>query len=91
MIRKICKKCVVHGVVQGVFFRASTQRQAAACDVSGYAKNLADGSVEVLLCGTPNNVEQMLVWLHQGPPAADVSQVEIEDLPFTVINGFSTA
>lgn len=71
----ICEKCLVHGRVQGVFYRASTQQEAHRNNVSGYAKNLDNGSVEVLLCGHPDAVGHMKAWLWQGPPTAHVSDV----------------
>ncbi|MBI1424508.1 MAG: acylphosphatase [Gammaproteobacteria bacterium] len=71
----LCEKCIVHGRVQGVFYRASTQQEAQRHGVNGYARNLADGSVEVLLCGDPDAVGHMKAWLWQGPPSAHVSEV----------------
>ena len=68
----------MRGRVQGVFYRASTQQEARRNGVSGYAKNLADGRVEVLLCGHPDAVGHMKAWLWQGPPAAHVSEVICE-------------
>jgi acylphosphatase len=47
----ICLSCLVSGRVQGVWYRDSTQRQAQALGISGYARNLPDGRVEVLACG----------------------------------------
>jgi len=72
----VCYRCRVTGRVQGVFFRASTQREAQKLGVTGHAHNLADGSVEVLACGEPAAVEQLKEWLWQGPPGARVSNVE---------------
>lgn len=71
----ICEKCIVRGKVQGVFFRAATQQEAQKLGITGYAKNLADGRVEVLLCGTPDAVGHLKAWLWQGPPAAHVADV----------------
>ena len=71
----ICEKCLVHGRVQGVFYRSATQQEAQRNNVNGYAKNLDNGSVEVLLCGHPDAVGHMKAWLWQGPPAAHVSDV----------------
>jgi len=68
--------CIVRGRVQGVFFRASTQREAYRLGLSGYAHNLPDGSVEVLACGESAAVQQLCDWLWQGPPSARVTQVE---------------
>lgn len=61
--------------MQGVFFRASTQREAQAKGISGYAMNLDNGSVEVLLCGQADAVGHLKAWLWEGPPAAHVSEV----------------
>ena len=67
---------VITGRVQGVFFRASTQRRARQLGVTGYARNLPDGSVEVLACGSGDAVSQLRDWLWDGPPAARVDAVE---------------
>jgi len=73
-----CVRCLVSGRVQGVWYRASTQDQARKLGLSGYARNLPDGRVEVLACGLPGAAEQLQRWLWKGPPAADVSHVECE-------------
>ncbi len=75
-----CKKFVVKGRVQGVFFRASTKEQAAARDITGHAVNLSDGSVEVVACGESDKLHELERWLWQGPLAADVTSVQAEDL-----------
>ena len=77
----IARRCWVAGRVQGVFFRASTARRAAELGITGHARNLPDGRVEVLACGAPEAVQALCDWLWQGPPAADVASVEIETLP----------
>lgn len=76
----ICRHCFVSGRVQGVMFRATTARRAIEFKVTGYAKNLPDGRVEVLVCGEPPAVEALCDWLWQGPPAAKVSDVVIRDV-----------
>jgi acylphosphatase len=76
-----CYRCTVSGRVQGVFFRASTRRMAEALGVTGYARNLADGRVEVVMCGKPGALDQMRDWLWLGPDAARVSDVVCESLP----------
>lgn len=68
----------VTGRVQGVFFRASTREQALQLGLRGYARNLADGTVEVLAAGAPDAVDTLAVWLRQGPPAARVDSVARE-------------
>jgi acylphosphatase len=75
----VCKLCLVSGRVQGVFYRASTVRRATELGVAGYARNLSDGRVEVLVCGEPRAVGQLIEWLWEGPPAARVEAVEISD------------
>src|SRR4051794_1362488 len=64
------RRCLVSGKVQGVFFRASTRQKAVELGCGGYAKNLADGRVEVLAIGEPFAVAQLIAWLRIGPPAA---------------------
>ncbi len=72
----VCYRCLVSGRVQGVFFRAATQREALKLGLTGHAHNLPDGTVEVLACGEPAAVEQLRDWLWQGPPGAAVANVE---------------
>jgi acylphosphatase len=76
----IARRCFVSGRVQGVFYRASTQQRARALGVTGYARNLPDGRVEVLACGRPDVVDALVRWLWQGPPAASVTAVDVEDV-----------
>jgi acylphosphatase len=85
----VCYIAHVSGKVQGVYFRVSTQQKAIDYSLSGYARNLADGDVEVLLCGKQHNVELMLDWLREGPPQADVSEVQQKQIPWQDHNHFS--
>ena len=71
---------LVEGLVQGVFFRASAQARARELGVSGYAKNLADGRVEVVATGSPEALAELGRWLHEGPPDARVDRVAREDV-----------
>ena len=87
---KICVRCLVSGKVQGVFYRASTRHQALSLGIEGYARNLADGRVEVLAYGEPKAVEQLKSWLAKGPDGASVSSVACESAPEQVFQGFST-
>jgi acylphosphatase len=66
----------VSGKVQGVYFRASSQQVAIDHGLSGYAKNLADGDVEVLMCGDEVEINKMLEWLSHGPPEAEVVGIQ---------------
>ncbi len=66
----ICVRAWVYGRVQGVGFRYSTRTQALKDRLQGYANNLDDGSVEVLICGDSEGVERLLAWLKAGGPAS---------------------
>jgi len=85
----VCIRCKVSGRVQGVFFRASTQSEARSLGITGYAKNLPDGSVEVLACGSASAVEQLGEWLWVGPPAAGVSHVDCTPVQADVPDKFT--
>jgi len=75
----ICKRCMVSGKVQGVFYRASTAHRAQELGITGYAMNLPDGRVEVLAYGEPDAVDALCDWLWEGPPAAEVTEVLIDN------------
>ena len=75
--------------MQGVYFRAATRRRAGELGVSGYARNLPDGRVEVLACGTPGAVEALCEWLWEGPPSARVSAVNCVVVETEVPDGFT--
>jgi len=85
----VCYIVHVSGTVQGVYFRASSQQQAIDYSLSGYARNLADGDVEVLLCGQQANIDKMLVWLSHGPEQAEVSAIQSKQVPWQEHNFFS--
>ncbi|MEA3274387.1 MAG: acylphosphatase [Pseudomonadota bacterium] len=87
----ICFRCLVAGRVQGVFFRAAAREQALRLGLTGYARNLSDGRVEVLACGDPHAVAQLREWLRMGSPMADVSGVACEPAAFQALSGFSAA
>jgi acylphosphatase len=67
---------LVSGVVQGVFFRASTRGEALRLGLTGHARNLPDGRVEVVAHGEAEALDTLERWLWQGPPAAKVDRVE---------------
>lgn len=69
----------VSGKVQGVWFRASAREQALALGLRGYARNLADGRVEVLAAGAGDALAQLEVWLQRGPAHARVERVLCEE------------
>ena len=72
---KVCKKATVHGLVQGVFFRISTQQQAIHLGLSGYVRNCSDGTVEVVACGEQQDVNKLMAWLHVGSQQSRVERV----------------
>lgn len=76
----IARCCHVSGRVQGVFFRAGTREQADQLGLSGYARNLEDGRVEVLVVGEPAAVATLIQWLHRGPPSASVARVVVQEI-----------
>ncbi len=86
---KVCTAAYVYGVVQGVGFRYSTQRQALALGVTGYARNCDDGSVEVVAYGEQQAVEQLMEWIKQGGPrGARVERLLTEPYPTTPFETF---
>ena len=90
----VCKKCLVGGRVQGVFYRATAARRARELGVRGYARNLPDGRVEVLACGNETSVSVFVEWLWTGSSASQVTSVEVTDAAVEAANvraGFRTA
>ncbi len=69
---------VIRGRVQGVAFRASCQHEALARGLNGWVRNRGDGAVEAVFEGPEAAVDAMVRWCHQGPPAAEVEQVDVE-------------
>ena len=76
----VARRCLVAGRVQGVFYRASTRQRAIELGVTGHARNLADGRVEVLACGESPAVYALCDWLWTGSPASQVASVDIEEV-----------
>jgi acylphosphatase len=71
-------RLVIRGRVQGVWFRASTYNRACELGVTGWVRNCPDGSVEVMAGGAKERVQQLIIWCHQGPEGALVTDVEVE-------------
>jgi acylphosphatase len=72
---------VIEGIVQGVFFRASTLEQAQSLSLTGWVKNLPDGSVEVTAEGSRYALEDLLAWCRRGPPGSRVDDVTVRWSP----------
>lgn len=89
-VQKICQRCLIAGQVQGVFFRAFARERALQLGLTGYARNLPDGRVEVLACGDPEAIGQLRDWLREGPPRARVSGVACEVVDYLEQSGFTT-
>ena len=68
---------VVHGAVQGVFFRVEARDRARSLGVAGWVRNAADGSVEAVFEGEEERVESMVSWCRRGPPGARVDEVDV--------------
>ena len=81
MSDEICRRFIVSGRVQGVFFRASTASVAARLGLRGRARNMADGKVSVLALGPESKVAELKAWLHDGPPSARVTEIEVLSEP----------
>lgn len=73
------KRVVVHGRVQGVFFRDSTRQRAEGDGVAGWVTNRADGAVEAVFEGDVAAVERMVAWMREGPSGASVERVEVSE------------
>lgn len=88
--KKSCR-ITVRGVVQGVGFRYHTRRIAHSLGISGWVKNMDDGSVLIADEGAPYAMERFINWLYEGPPRARVSQVEVKEAPkLENFEGFET-
>ena len=75
----VARRVVVHGRVQGVFFRDSCRRAARSAGVSGWVRNEPDGSVAAVFEGPATAVDQMVRWCHEGPPRARVERVQVTE------------
>jgi acylphosphatase len=80
MMKKV--RAIVMGRVQGVWFRTNTMQEAKLLEVRGYARNLPDGSVEIVAEGDAAAVDALMTWAREGPPLAVVRHVRIEDLDY---------
>jgi acylphosphatase len=84
----IRRRLLVHGRVQGVFYRDTCRRQARAKGVHGWVANRADGAVEVVLEGESSAVEAMVAWCRRGPRDAEVASVDVIDEEPQAESGF---
>ena len=73
------QRLLIHGRVQGVWFRESMRLEAERLNVAGWVRNTPDGSVEAVVQGPAEAVDALVAWAHGGPPQARVDRVEIGD------------
>ncbi|GLZ44471.1 acylphosphatase [Actinomycetospora sp. NBRC 106375] len=85
------KHIVVHGRVQGVFYRASAQDAAGDLGVAGWARNRDDGTVEMVVEGEDDAVEKMIAWAREGSSHARVTDVEVTDAEPQGLRTFETS
>jgi acylphosphatase len=83
------KRVVVHGSVQGVFFRDTMRRLAGQHSVSGWVRNNRDGTVEAVFEGNETSLERLLAFAHEGPRGAQVERVEVFDEEPEGLRGFA--
>jgi len=75
----MAKHIIVKGIVQGVFFRKYTQQKANELNITGWVRNTDDDRVEILAQGKETNLRDFIEWCKQGPPNAEVEDIEITD------------
>ncbi len=81
---------IISGRVQGVNFRAATQRYVQPLGIEGFVRNLPDGRVEAVFEGDDASVQQAIDWCHTGPPAAHVDRVDVDwQAPTSEFSGFA--
>lgn len=88
MENKFCIHCFISGKVQGVWYRASAQDEAISRGITGWARNLPDGRVEVIACGDKGPLMEFYEWLKEGPPQALVAEVTMEEMPWQKFDRF---
>ena len=87
----IRRRVVVHGLVQGVFFRDSVRRRALGSGVAGRVRNTREGNVEAIFEGEPEAVERLVSFCHEGPRGARVERVDVFDEIVEGMHGFVIA
>lgn len=84
-----CFHAIITGHVQGVWFRASTQEKARALGLTGWVKNLPDGTVECMACGDDAALDALTQWIQRGgPPGASVDKTDIEQHDWQLFSDF---
>lgn len=78
----------IRGRVQGVYYRQSTREKAEELGITGRIQNLPDESVEMIATGEEGQLDRLLAWCRVGPPAAEVSSVEVAEIPLQTFEKF---
>ena len=89
MTGTVARRIRVHGKVQGVFYRGWTVEAARALGLDGWVRNRIDGTVEILAVGPGEAVDALIARCHDGPPAARVDKLDVEETPGIVARGFT--
>jgi acylphosphatase len=85
----VSKRLLIGGKVQGVFYRGWTEATARSLGLTGWVRNLRNGEVEIHVTGPQDRVEELIRRCWEGPPAARVTGVQVEDIEAEAIPGFS--
>jgi len=85
----IRRRVIVHGFVQGVYFRDTVRQRAVAAAVTGWVRNNRDGTVEAVFEGETEAVERLVGFCREGPRGARVDRVEVSDEPSEGLSGFA--
>ncbi len=88
MSADVARRVVVHGLVQGVFFRDSCRTEARDAGVRGWVTNAPDGTVRAHFEGAADAVDRLVAWVRHGPRHADVERVDVDDVPPEGMAGF---
>ncbi len=88
MTQPVCKRFVVTGRVQGVFYRGAAQDTARRLGLNGWVRNCSDGSVELVACGEARSLAELETWLWNGPSQARVESVVQESIEMQGCTGF---
>jgi acylphosphatase len=89
MREDVTRRLIVHGRVQGVWYRGWTVDQARSLGLDGWARNRSDGTVEILASGPEAAVAALIARCHEGPPAARVERVDVTETDETPPAGFA--
>ena len=83
------RRVIAYGLVQGVFYRDTTRRLAEQHGISGWVHNRADGAVEAVFEGLPDQVDRMIAWARRGPSQASVDSIEVYEEAPEGLTGFA--